>query len=268
MDSPRRMKSSKEKAQIVLGPPPLWLFPPRHPESPAENAKGDILSEPFTPEKTHSAWATSKSAFSPSQKCFLAYDGCAEHNFLLRSMLTDSRQKKRDLLLTWLDLREAFPSVSHDLLSLMMERLGLSGGPPLTLSGTYTPTPPSPPTARHPTRQDPTRRDTTINITLRPLAPPQRPTLRHRRALDSDEGPATGPRSPAKQRQHGPDHPPPAHTTTPNPAPPTLGCSPQKVVLQPQAERGSWTTSTSTDGVHPTNTASATRTHTTPTQGP
>ncbi|KAL5510005.1 hypothetical protein EMCRGX_G005469 [Ephydatia muelleri] len=220
------------------------------------------LSGPIR-ENTHSAWATSKSAFSPSQKCFLAYDGCAEHNFLLRSMLTDSRQKKRDLLLTWLDLREVFPSVSHDLLSLMMERLGLSGGPPLTLSGTYTPTPPSPPTARHPTR-----RDTTINITLRPLAPPQRPTLRHRRALDSDEGPATGPRSPAKQRQHGPDHPPPAHTTTPTPAPPALGCSPQKVVPQPQAERGSWTTSTSTDGVHPANTASATRTHTTPTQGP
>ena len=37
--------------QIVLGPPPLWLFPPRHPESPAENTEGDILSEPFTPEK-------------------------------------------------------------------------------------------------------------------------------------------------------------------------------------------------------------------------
>eukprot|EP00731_Ephydatia_muelleri_P013713 Em0007g1023a len=41
-------------------------------------------------------------------------------------MFTDSRRKK-NLLLTWLDLREAFPSVSYDLLSLMMERLGLSG---------------------------------------------------------------------------------------------------------------------------------------------
>ncbi|KAL5509813.1 hypothetical protein EMCRGX_G005243 [Ephydatia muelleri] len=199
-----------------LGPPPLWLFPPRHPESPAENVEGDVLSEPFSPDEVlgqlrrtkrsapgvdgitysdwrwvdplgsilaaifntcrlnrkiptawkHSmvtlihkggdvaiiqnwrtislqltiykiysaliarriaAWAISNSAFSPAQKGFLAYDGCAEHNFLLRSMFTDSRRKKKNLLLTWLDLREAFPSVSHDLLSLMMERLGLSG---------------------------------------------------------------------------------------------------------------------------------------------
>ena len=73
------------------------------------------------------SWAAQTAAFSPSQKGFLAYDGCAEHNFLLRSMLTDSRRGKRNLVLAWLDLREAFPSVHHDLLSLMMERIGLSG---------------------------------------------------------------------------------------------------------------------------------------------
>ena len=57
----------------------------------------------------------------------MAYDGCSEHNFLLRSMLTDSRRQKKNLLLAWLDIREAFPSVSHYLMLFLMERLGLSG---------------------------------------------------------------------------------------------------------------------------------------------
>ena len=73
------------------------------------------------------SWATATSSFSSSQKGFLAYDGCSEHNFLLRSMLTDSRRQKRNLVLVWLDIREAFPSVSHNLMLSMMERLGLSG---------------------------------------------------------------------------------------------------------------------------------------------
>ena len=73
------------------------------------------------------SWATATSSFSVSQKGFLAYDGCSEHNFLLRSMLTDSRRQKRNLLLTWLDIREAFPSVPHHLMLFLMERLGLSG---------------------------------------------------------------------------------------------------------------------------------------------
>ena len=67
------------------------------------------------------------SAFSDAQKGFLAFDGCAEHNFLLRSIMTDSRQRKRNLLLTWLDLRDAFGSVPHHLMLHLMERLGLSG---------------------------------------------------------------------------------------------------------------------------------------------
>ena len=71
--------------------------------------------------------ATATSSFSSSQKGFLAYDGCSEHNFLLHSMLTDSRRQKRNLLLVWLDIREAFPSVSHNLMLSMMERHGLSG---------------------------------------------------------------------------------------------------------------------------------------------
>ena len=73
------------------------------------------------------SWATQHSSFSSAQKGFLAYDGCAEHNFVLQAIMTDSRRKKRDLLLTWLDLRDAFGSVPHDLLLSSMQRFGLSG---------------------------------------------------------------------------------------------------------------------------------------------
>ena len=72
------------------------------------------------------SWTTATSS-SPAQKGFLALDGCAEHNFLLRSMLTDSQRRRRNLILAWLDIREAFPSVSHHLMLFLMERFGLSG---------------------------------------------------------------------------------------------------------------------------------------------
>ncbi|KAL5509857.1 hypothetical protein EMCRGX_G005296 [Ephydatia muelleri] len=185
---------------LPLGPPPVWLFPDRHPGEtglPGTPDEGDILQSPVTPEevvtqfkrtkrtapgidgityaswrwvdpqgltlstiynicrvnsrvprpwkhstvtlihkggdtatirnwrpislqvtiyKLYSAliarriasWAIATQAFSSAQKGFLAFDGCAEHNFILRSMMTDARRSKRDLLLTWLDLRDAF----------------------------------------------------------------------------------------------------------------------------------------------------------------
>ena len=73
------------------------------------------------------SWAMEANAFSPAQKGFLAYDGCAEHNFLLRSVMVEARRNKRNLLLAWLDLKDAFGSVPHDLILLLMKRLGLSG---------------------------------------------------------------------------------------------------------------------------------------------
>lgn len=39
------------------------------------------------------SWATATSSFV---KGFLAYDGCSEHNFLLRSMITNCRRKRKE----------------------------------------------------------------------------------------------------------------------------------------------------------------------------
>ncbi|KAL5505256.1 hypothetical protein EMCRGX_G006658, partial [Ephydatia muelleri] len=55
----------------------------------------------------------------------------------MRSMLTDSRREKRNLVLAWLDIREAFPSVSHHLMLFLMERLGLSGALLRVVQDTY-----------------------------------------------------------------------------------------------------------------------------------
>eukprot|EP00731_Ephydatia_muelleri_P013793 Em0007g1103a len=144
-----------------LGPPPAWLFPDIQPLS--TTSAGSTLGSPvyrstrrshihkggdtaticnwrpislqLTVYKLYSAliarriasWANASSTFSPEQKGFLAFDGCAEHNFLLQSMMTDSWRHKRNLLLTWLDLREAFSSVPHQLMLSLMKRLGLGG---------------------------------------------------------------------------------------------------------------------------------------------
>ncbi|KAL5510044.1 hypothetical protein EMCRGX_G005512 [Ephydatia muelleri] len=82
-----------------LNPTPDWLFPPRD----GKDTDGDVLSEPFSPKE----------------------------------VVSNSRREK-NLLLAWLDIKDAFPSVSHHLMLFLMERLGLSGsvlqeGCPLSL---------------------------------------------------------------------------------------------------------------------------------------
>ena len=57
-----------------------------------------------------SAWALDNNILSQSQKGFLPYEGCLEHNFLLTSILQDSRRKRKSVCITWLDLHF---SLSH-----------------------------------------------------------------------------------------------------------------------------------------------------------
>ena len=70
-------------------------------------------------------WAVEKGIMSPSQKGFLPMEGCLEHNHLMSSVLQDSRRRKRPVYLTWLDLKDAYGSVPHEILSHFMELTGL-----------------------------------------------------------------------------------------------------------------------------------------------
>eukprot|EP00731_Ephydatia_muelleri_P036489 Em0264g2a len=72
-------------------------------------------------------WAIQEGKLSPSQKGFLPYEGCLEHNFVLRSVLQDARRRKRDLTISWLDLKDAYSSVPHSTLLRILRLAGLGG---------------------------------------------------------------------------------------------------------------------------------------------
>ena len=60
-------------------------------------------------------WAT-------EQKGFLTDEGCLEQNFLLQSAIDDSRRSNKQLCVAWLDLTNAFGSVSHNHIFQTLER--------------------------------------------------------------------------------------------------------------------------------------------------
>ena len=70
------------------------------------------------------SWAIGEGKISSTQKGFLPMEGCAEHCFLMESLICDAKRRRKDLRILWLDLKNAFGSVSHDLLWFMMRRLG------------------------------------------------------------------------------------------------------------------------------------------------
>lgn len=62
---------------------------------------------------------------SPRQKAFCRGDGLADNVYLLRSLITDSQCRHRNLSLCFLDVRKAFDSVSHESILTAATRLGM-----------------------------------------------------------------------------------------------------------------------------------------------
>ena len=62
---------------------------------------------------------------SKSQKGFLPFEGCFEHSFIMQSILQDSKRRKRNAQILWLDLKNAFGSVPHETMWKMLERLSV-----------------------------------------------------------------------------------------------------------------------------------------------
>ena len=48
-------------------------------------------------------WIMDNGVISPCQKGFLSYDGCFEHNFLLRSVVEDSKRRNKNVRITSLE---------------------------------------------------------------------------------------------------------------------------------------------------------------------
>ena len=58
-------------------------------------------------------WARVNGRFSPSQKGFLDYEGCFEHNLVLQQAIHRAKEDKRELVMVWLDFSSAFSSLPH-----------------------------------------------------------------------------------------------------------------------------------------------------------
>ncbi|CAB0027819.1 unnamed protein product [Trichogramma brassicae] len=70
-------------------------------------------------------WAVTNAVYSKSQKGFLQFEGCFEHNFILQEILRDAKDRKREVMVAWLDLSNAFPSLPHPSIFRALEGHGM-----------------------------------------------------------------------------------------------------------------------------------------------
>ncbi|XP_023211847.1 uncharacterized protein LOC111614713 [Centruroides sculpturatus] len=61
-------------------------------------------------------WCNTNDRLSPSQKGFLNYQGCLEHNFVLQSVIQDARRSRRNCHIAWMDIANAFGNIPHNTL--------------------------------------------------------------------------------------------------------------------------------------------------------
>nr|XP_012235076.1 PREDICTED: uncharacterized protein LOC105679574 [Linepithema humile] len=87
------------------------------PSTPKDVAR---LTDPFAERKTR----VDQEKLSLAQKRFLWDKGCYEHNFILQEILTDAQRNRRQAVVVWLDLSNAFGSVPHATIRCAFVRAG------------------------------------------------------------------------------------------------------------------------------------------------
>ena len=70
-------------------------------------------------------WSVENERFSQSQKGFLQFEGCFEHNFDLQEVIRDARARTVELVMGWLNLSNIFNSVPQSSILRALERHGL-----------------------------------------------------------------------------------------------------------------------------------------------
>ena len=70
------------------------------------------------------AWAITNDLLSKEQKSACPGEGCYEHTFLLQSLVGDVRRVQKNIFLSWLDLRNAFGSILHQVISSTLKHMG------------------------------------------------------------------------------------------------------------------------------------------------
>ena len=70
-------------------------------------------------------WSIDTGILSDEQKSARPSEGCYEHTFMLKSIVADARRRKQKLCIAWLDLRNAFGSVSHQVIRSSLRHVGV-----------------------------------------------------------------------------------------------------------------------------------------------
>ncbi|GFT37154.1 transposon TX1 uncharacterized 149 kDa protein, partial [Nephila pilipes] len=69
-------------------------------------------------------WCEMNNIISRCQKGFTPYDGVVEHNFIIGQHLENARRSHTNAFLIWLDISNAFGSISHEVLFASLENAG------------------------------------------------------------------------------------------------------------------------------------------------
>ena len=73
-----------------------------------------------------SDFAINNNLLSSQQKSAKPSEGCHEHTFTLQSVVADGKRNRKNCFFAWLDLRNAFGSISHDAIYVTLKHMGFS----------------------------------------------------------------------------------------------------------------------------------------------
>jgi hypothetical protein len=71
-----------------------------------------------------SKFAVDNNLMSSEQKSARPSEGCHEHTFTLQSIVADCKRNNKNCFFAWLDLRNAFGSISHEVIYSTLTHMG------------------------------------------------------------------------------------------------------------------------------------------------
>ena len=83
-------------------------------------------------------FSVNNNLLSDVQKSARPSEGCYEHTYILQSLVLDAKRHSKDLYLSWLDLKNAFGSISHDVIQITLKHLGVPDGIVELVNNVYT----------------------------------------------------------------------------------------------------------------------------------
>ncbi|XP_026477737.1 uncharacterized protein LOC113383702 [Ctenocephalides felis] len=70
-------------------------------------------------------WCRENNRISSAQKGFMPFEGCSKHNQTLQSSIQNARRRRKEIVVAWLYLKNAFGSIPHKTIFNAMRWAGL-----------------------------------------------------------------------------------------------------------------------------------------------